>query len=94
MHKFRRNYNFYIFDLSKQKDQKASQPIRLEFKFNAAFGVADFIAYALILTPKLISISSDGQRHFDLLYFIIKKMKRAASRSFAQLHAKIIKCLL
>ena len=66
LHKFRTNYNFYVFDLSKQKDQIASQPIRLEFKFNAAFGVADYIAYAIVLTPKLISISSDGQRHFDL----------------------------
>ena len=67
LHKFRRSYNFYVFDLSKQKDQIASQPIRLEFKFNASFGVVDYIAYALVLTPKLISISSDEQRHFDLL---------------------------
>ena len=67
LRKFRTNYNFYVFDLSKQKDQIASQPIRLEFKFSAALGVADYIAYALVLTPKLISISSDGQRHFDLL---------------------------
>ena len=67
LHKFRTNYNFYVFDLSKQKDQISSQPIKLENKFNAAFGVADYIAYALVLTPKLISISSDGQRHFDLI---------------------------
>ena len=67
LHKFRTNYNFYVFDLSKQKDNIASQPIRLEFKFNAAIDVADCIAYALVLTPKLISISSDGKRHFDLL---------------------------
>ena len=67
LHKFRRSSNFYVFGLSKQKDQIASQPIRLEFKFNAAFGVADYIAYALVLTPKLISISSDGRRHFDLI---------------------------
>ena len=67
LHKFRTNYNFYVFDLSKQKDNIASQPIRLEFKFNAAIDVANYIAYALVLTPKLISISSDGQRHFDLL---------------------------
>ena len=66
-HKFRTIYNFYVFDLSKQKDNIASQPIRLEFKFNAAIDVADYIPYALVLTPKLISISSDGQRHFDLL---------------------------
>ena len=67
LHKFRTNYNFYVFGLSKQKDNIASQPIRLEFKFSAAIDVADYIAYALFLTPKLISISSDGQRHFDLL---------------------------
>ena len=68
LHKFRTNDNFYIFDLSKRKDdQIASQPIRLEFKFSAANDVADYIAYALVLTPKLISISSDEQRHFDLL---------------------------
>ena len=28
LHKFRTNYNFYVFDLSKQKDNPASQPIR------------------------------------------------------------------
>ena len=67
LHKFRTNFVFYVFDLSKQKDNIASQPIRLEFKFNAVIDVADYIAYALVLTPKLISISSDGQRHFDLL---------------------------
>ena len=67
LHKVRTNYNFYVFDLSKQKDNIASQPIRLEFRFNAAIDVAEYIAYALVLTPKLISISSDGQRHFDLL---------------------------
>ena len=67
IHKFRTNYNFYVFDLSKQKDHIASQPIRLEFKFNAAIDVANFVAYALVLIPKLISISSDGQRHFDLI---------------------------
>ena len=67
LHKFRTNYIFYVFDLSKQKDQIASQPIRLEFKFSAAIDVADYIAYALVLTPKLLSISSDEQRHFDLL---------------------------
>ena len=67
LNKFRTNYNFYVFDLSKQKDHIASQPIRLEFKFDAAIDVATFVAYALVLTPKLISISSDGQRHFDLI---------------------------
>ena len=41
LNKFRTNYNFYVFDLSKQKDHIASQPIRLEFKFNAAIDVAN-----------------------------------------------------
>ena len=50
-----------------KKDHIASQPIRLEFKFNGAINVAVYTAYALVLTPKLISISRDGQRHFDLL---------------------------
>ena len=56
-----------MFDLSKQKQNIASQPIRLEYKFSTAFGVAGYVAYAIVLTPKLISISSDGQRHFNLL---------------------------
>ena len=67
LNKFRTNYNFYVFDLSKRKDNFDSQPIRLEFKFGAGINVADYTAYALVLTPKLISISSDGQRHFDLI---------------------------
>ena len=67
LHKIRTNFYFYVFDLSKQKDHIASQPIRLEFKFSAAIAVADYIAYALVLIPKLISISRDGQRRFDLL---------------------------
>ena len=45
----------------------ASQPIRLEFKFTVAFAGAKYVAYALVITPKLISISSDGQKHFDLI---------------------------
>ena len=61
LQKVRTNSKFYVFDLSKQKDHIASQPIRLDFKFSAAIDVADYIAYALVLTPKLISISSDGQ---------------------------------
>ena len=43
-----------------------SQPIKVEFKFE---GVVpnDFNGYALVLTNKLVSIGSDGQRHFDLI---------------------------
>ena len=72
LHELRTNYNFYVFDLSKLKDHIASQPFRLEFKFSAAIDVTDYIAHAPVLTPKLISINSDGHRHFDLIWKINK----------------------
>ena len=45
----------------------ASQPIRVEFKVIAAIDVAQYVAFALVLTPKLLSFRSDVRRHFDLL---------------------------
>ena len=59
-------YNLYVFDKRYQKNFTNSQPIIVEFKFD---GVVpnDINGYALVLTNKLISISSDGQRHFDLI---------------------------
>ena len=59
-------YNLYVFDIRYQKNYTASQPIKVEFKFD---GVApnNVNGYALVLTNKLVSISSDGQRHFDLI---------------------------
>ena len=65
LHKFGKISNFYVIDLFKQKDHIASQPFRLEFEVSAA--IADYIAYALVLTPMLIGISSDGQTQFDLI---------------------------
>ena len=58
--------NLYVFDVRYQKNFTNSQPIKVEFKFE---GVVpnDINGYALVLTNKLISISSDGQRHFDLI---------------------------
>ena len=59
-------YNLYVFDIRYQKNFTNSQPIKLEFKFE---GVVpnDINGYALVLTNKLVSVSSDGQRHFDLI---------------------------
>ena len=59
-------YNLYVFDRSYQKNFTNSQPIKVEFKFD---GVVpnNVKGYALVLTNKLVSISSDGQRHFDLI---------------------------
>ena len=59
-------YNSYVFDIRYQKIFENAQPIKVEFKFN---GVVpnDINGYALVLTNKLVSISSDGQRLFDLI---------------------------
>ena len=59
-------YNLYVLDIRYQKNFTISQRIKVEFKFN---GVVpnDINRYALVLTNKLISISSDDQRHFCLI---------------------------
>ena len=58
-------YNIYAFDIRYQKNFENSQPIKVEFKFseNIPGGI---YGYALVLTNRLASISSDGQRMFDL----------------------------
>ena len=66
---FRNDYNFYVFDLSHQKEYISSQPIRIDFKFRNGFDytTVGYDAFALVLTKKVISISSDGQRQFNLI---------------------------
>ena len=59
-------YNLYVFDIRYQKIFENAQPIKVEFKFDAAIP-GGIYAYALVLTNKRISISSYGQRHFDLI---------------------------
>ena len=58
-------YNIYAFDIRYQKNFENAQPVKVEFKTseNVAAGI---YGYALVLTNKLISISSDGLRMFDL----------------------------
>ena len=58
-------YNIYAFDIGYQKNFENSQPVKVEFKIseNIAAGI---YGYALVLTNRLASISSDGQRMFDL----------------------------
>ena len=58
-------YNIYAFDIRYQKDFESSQPIKVEIKFDGVV-LAGIYGYALVLTNKLISISGDGQRMFDL----------------------------
>ena len=62
-------YNLYVFDIRYQKNYTASQPIKVEFKFDGVVP-KNVNGYALVLTNKLVSISSDGQRHFDLVQVI------------------------
>ena len=59
-------YNIYAFDIRYQKNFENAQPVKVEFKFseNIPGGI---YGYALVLTNKLISRSSDGQRMFDLV---------------------------
>ena len=66
---FRRYYNFYVFDLTNQKDHISAQPISVDFKFYNVAGtnVRDYTAFALVLTNRLVSISSDGKRMFDII---------------------------
>ena len=61
-------YNLYVFDIRYQKNYTASQPIKAQFKLDGV--VPNVNAYALVLTNRLVSISSDGQRHFDLISVI------------------------
>ena len=58
-------YNIHAFDIRYQKNFESSQPIKVEFKFDGVVP-AGIYGYALVLTNRLVSISSDGQRMFDL----------------------------
>ena len=58
-------YNLYGFDIRYQKNFESSQPIKVESEFDGVVP-AGIYGYALVLTNKLISISSDGQGMFDL----------------------------
>ena len=58
-------YSLYVFDIRYQKNFENAQPIKVEFKFSENIP-AGIYGYALVLTNKLASMSSDGQRHFDL----------------------------
>ena len=66
---FRRHYNFYVFDISNQKDHIAAQLLSVEFKFNetGAINVMDYTAFALVPNNRSVSIGNDGKRMFDLL---------------------------
>ena len=67
-------YNIYVFDIRYQMNYTASEPIKVEFKIDGLVS-NNVNGYALVLTIKLVSISSDGQHHLVLIkvifYFFI-----------------------
>ena len=58
-------YNIYAFDIRYQKSSEYAQPVKVEFKFSENIPVGIY-GYALVLTNRLASITSDGQRMFHL----------------------------
>ena len=63
--KFKSNYRIYVLDTRYQRDHIGPQPIQLNFKFSAA--VANVICHALVLTRKVISVNSDGNKMVDII---------------------------
>ena len=62
---FRSSYRIYVFDTRYQRYHIGPQPIQLNFKFSAA--VADVTCRALVLTRKIISVNSDGNKMVDIV---------------------------
>ena len=60
-------YNIHDFDIRYQKNYESSPSVKLEFRFDGVIP-AGIYGYALVLTKRLVSIISDGQRMFNLTY--------------------------
>ena len=58
-------YSLYVFEIRCQQYFTASQLIKVGFKILAIISAGNY-GYALVLTNKLVSIISYGQRQFDL----------------------------
>ena len=58
-------YNTHAFDIRYQKKFEGGQSVKVEFKFDNVVPAGKY-GYALVLTNRLVSISWDGQRMFDL----------------------------
>ena len=62
---FKSSYRIHVFDTRYQSDHIEPQPIELNFKFSAT--VADVICHALVLTRKVISVHTDGNKMVDIV---------------------------
>ena len=59
-------YNIHSFDIRYPKIFESGQSVKVEFKLDDVVP-ARIYGYALVLTNRVVSISSDGQRTFDLV---------------------------
>ena len=59
-------YNIHVFDIRYQKKYQSGQSVKIEFKLDKVVPVGVY-GYALVLTNRLVSISSDGGRMLDLV---------------------------
>ena len=59
-------YNIHVFDIRYQKDYQSCLSVKIEFKLDKIVP-AGVYSYALVLTNRLVSISSDGQSMLDLV---------------------------
>ena len=59
-------YNIHVFDIRYQKNYLSGQSVKIEFKLDKIVPAGVYV-YAPVLTNRLISISSDGQRMLDLV---------------------------
>ena len=59
-------YNIHVFDIRYQKDYQSGQSVKIEFKLDKVVP-AGVYRYALVLTNRLVSISSDVDRMLDLI---------------------------
>ena len=62
---FKSNYRKYAFDTRYQSDHIGPQPIQLNFKISAAVG--DVMCHAIVLTRKVNSVNSDGNKMVDII---------------------------
>ena len=61
-------YKLYVYDIHHHQYYSSAQPIKIRFDFRSAVPAAtNLIGYAHLLTSKLVSVSSDGQKPFDLV---------------------------
>ena len=58
-------YNKHAFDIRYRKNFQSGQSVKVELKLDRVVAAVIY-GYVLVLTNKLVSISSDGQSMFDL----------------------------